>query len=195
MKQPRRLVGTENGVRVDAEIIGDSLSPNVSVPLRYDITNGRSTTILVADLLPQASYDPETRTVTVAIGSEIPGQEFLPRLIAIPPGEKKTFTTGVHVVLRPTRATPWQAPPGLLRLRVNFLGDTRSFEPLIDIPEKAVHDPQLADQLFTKWVELNEVVFTNALPMRWSTSNDEPLSAEPGRRRRASLVQRLPRSS
>src|SRR5438132_14143662 len=78
MKEPRRVVGTENDVRVDAEVYGDKLAPNVTLPLKYDITNHRPLTILIADLLPESSYDPETHTVTVTIGAEIPGEHFLP---------------------------------------------------------------------------------------------------------------------
>src|SRR4051794_16402233 len=57
MTEPRRIVGTENDVRIDAEVFGDTLGPNVNIPIKYDITNHRPTTILVADLLLQATYD------------------------------------------------------------------------------------------------------------------------------------------
>jgi hypothetical protein len=185
MKEARRVVGTENGVRVDAEVFGDRLTPNISLALKYDITNERSMPILVADILPQANYDPDTHTVTVDIGTEIPGEQFLPRLIPIKSGEKKSFATGVHVVIMASASSPWQPRPNALRLRINFLGDAQPFEKLVAIPEKAVHDPQLADQLFTKWVERNETVVTNALPMRWAAgSPDEPTPAIPARRGR-----------
>lgn len=187
MKESRRVVGTENGVRVDAEIFGDRLTPNMSLALKYDITNERPRPILVADILPQANYDADTHTVIVDIGTEIPGEQFLPRLIPIQAGEKKSFSTGVHVVIMATPASPWQPRPNALRLRINFLGgDAQPFEKLISIPEKAVHDPQLADQLFTKWVERNETVVTNTLPMRWTAMNaDEPTpAAAPSRRGR-----------
>lgn len=185
MKEPRRVVGTENGVRVDAEVYGDSLGPNVSLPLKYDVTNQRGDTILIADLLPQANYDPETRMVTVAIGTEIPGEEFLPRLIPIHSGEKKTFQAGVHVVIVATVSTPWIPRPNALRLKINFLGgDSKPFEQLVSIPEKAVRDPKLANALFTTWVERNESVMTNTLPMRWSTDVVSETPAAPiGRRR------------
>ena len=185
MKEARRVVGTENGVRVDAEVFGDRLTPNMSLALKYDITNERTMPILVADILPQANYDPDTHTVTVDIGTEIPGEQFLPRLIPIKSGEKRSFATGVHVVIMASAASPWQPRPNALRLRINFLGDAQPFEKLIAIPEKAVHDPQLADQLFTKWVERNETVVTNALPMRWAAgAAEEPTPVLPARRGR-----------
>ncbi|HEY6843212.1 MAG TPA: hypothetical protein VI391_03530, partial [Thermoanaerobaculia bacterium] len=76
MSEPRRVVGTDNDVRIDAEVIGDRLGPNVTLPIQYDITNNRRNTILVADLIPESTYDPETHTVTISIGAEIPGEEF-----------------------------------------------------------------------------------------------------------------------
>ena len=186
MSEPRRVVGTENDVRVDAEVYGDRLGPNITLPLKYDVTNHRANTILIADLIPDAAYDPETHMVTISIGSEIPGEQFLPRLIPIKPGERKSFSTAAHVVIvANVAASPWVPRPNALRLKVNFLGDPSPFEKLISIPEKSVHDPTLAAQLFPKWVEGNETVFTNTLPMRWVGVIEEPTpAAAPSRRRR-----------
>ena len=186
MTAPRRVVGTESDVRVDAEVFGDHLGPNVTVPLKYDITNHRKTTILIADLIPDASFDPETHMVTISIGSEIPGEEFLPRLIPVRPGEKKSFEASAHIVIVANTASPWVPRPNALRLKINFLGDPAPFEKLISIPEKAVRDRELAAQLFPKWVEGNETVFTNVLPMRWqgAGASDEPATDQGPRRRR-----------
>jgi hypothetical protein len=186
MAEPRRVVGTDSDVRIDAEVYGDRLGPNVTLPVKYDITNHRQTTILIADLLPESTYDPDTHTVTIAIGAEIPGEEFLPRLIPIRSGERKSFTTAAHVVIIATLASPWVQRPNALRLKVNFLGNPAPFEKLIAIPERAVHDPALAAELFPKWVEGNETVVTNSLPMRWVTgTSEEPTpAAMPGRRKR-----------
>ncbi len=185
MSEPRRIVGTENNVRVDAEFYSDRLGPNVTLPLKYDVTNQRPTTILIADLIPEATYDPETHTVTVGIGSEIPGEQFLPRLIPIRPGERKSFSTAAHIVIVSGPASPWVPRPNALRLKLNFLSDPAPFEKLIAIPERAVRDRELAAQLFPKWVEGNETVFTNSLPMRWTTVVEEPTpSVAPARRRR-----------
>lgn len=168
MKEPRRVVGTENNVRIDAEVYGDTLAPNINIPIKYDITNNRPGPILVADLLLNATYDADTMIVTVDIGSEIPGEEFLPRLISIPSGGKRSFNGAAHVsIMHNPNPGPFTPRPNALRLRVNFLGDRKPFEKLVDIPEKSVHDPQLAAALFTKWVEGNETVVTNTLPMRW----------------------------
>lgn len=185
MKEARRVVGTESDVRVDAEVYGDRLGPNITLPVKYDVTNHRNTTILIADLIPESTYDPETHMVTISIGSEIPGEQFLPRLIPIRPGERKSFSTAAHVVIVANPGSPWVPRPNALRIKVNFLSDPMPFEKLISIPEKAVHDPVLAAQLFPKWVEGNETVFTNTLPMRWNTVTEESTPATtPSRRRR-----------
>lgn len=189
MKEPRRMVGTENNVRVDAEIYGEDMVQGSSLSIKYDVTNQRSSPILIADLLPETTYDPDTRMVTVNIGSEIPGEEFLPRLISIPSGERRSFHAGAHINIHmPLNAVSSPRPRGL-QLRVNFLGDSAPFVKLIDIPEKAVHDRELAAELFPKWVDKNETVTTNALPMRWqgprSTGiEDDPATSQPSRRRR-----------
>jgi len=165
--EPRRALGTENGVRIDVEIYSESLSTNSSIPIKYDITNGREKTILVADLIPQGNYDPDTQTVTVNLGTEIPGENFLPRLIAIRPQERKSFQTAAHVIIAANPGTPWSPRPNGVRVRLNFLDDTATFSKLVEIPEKAVYDPKMASDLFQKWVENNETVVTNILPMRW----------------------------
>lgn len=186
MSEPRRVVGTENDVRIDAEVYGDTLGPNVNIPIKYDITNNRSSAILVADLLLNATYDAETLMVTVDIGSEIPGEHYLPRLISIPSGAKKSFRGAARVaILHSPSSTPFSPRPNKLRLRVNFLSETKPFEKLIDIPEKVVHDPALAEALFTKWVEGNETVVTNTLPMRWRVGAPpaDAATPTPGRRR------------
>lgn len=161
------MLGTENGVRIDVEIYSESLTTNSSIPIKYDITNTREKTILVADILPQGNYDPDTQTVTVNLGTEIPGQDDLPRLIAIRPQERKTFKTAAHVVVAANPGTPWSPRPNGVRVRLNFLDESSPFSRLVEIPEKTVHDPKLAADLFQKWVDNNETVVTNTLPMRW----------------------------
>jgi hypothetical protein len=177
--EPRRALGTENGVRIDVEIYSDSLTTSSSIPLKYDITNHRDKTILVADLIPQGNYDPDTQTVTVNLGTEIPGQNFLPRLIAIRPEERKSFSTAAHVVIAANPGTPWTPRPSGVRVRLNFLENTPPFAKLVEIPEKAVYDPKLAADLFQKWVETNETVVTNTLPMRWASGSRTAMEATP----------------
>ncbi|HEV8659878.1 MAG TPA: hypothetical protein VGS96_14820 [Thermoanaerobaculia bacterium] len=181
--EPRRVVGTDNDVRIDAEIFGDRLQSTISIPLKYDITNSRPAPIAIADIIPETNYDADTQTVTVNIGSEVPGEQLLPRLIRIAPGEKKSFSTVARVNILMPSETPVSRIPRAMRVKVNFLGDTAQFEKLIAIPERAVYDPKLADELFPVWLERNETVYTNALPMRWTVPPEEQ-PAVPSRRGR-----------
>lgn len=180
--QARRVVGTENDVRIDAEVYGEQLAAAITLPLKYDITNNRPATIAIADLVPETTYDEETRTVTISLGSEVPGATLLPRLIAIRPGEKKSFSTVARVNIMIPTETPLTPIPRQLRLKLNFLDDTTQFEQLIAMTEKGLYDPKLADELFPKWLERNETVYTNALPMHWTVA--PPEEGNPASRRR-----------
>jgi hypothetical protein len=187
MDEPRRVVGTENAVRIDAEILGEEVQNGAHVPITYVITNQRTTAIAIADLLPTTAYDPETQTLTVDIGTEVPGNTLLPRLISIAPGEKKTFNTMARMVFALPRNSDAHraAPVAELRIRVNFLGDTSGgFQQLIGIPERSIADPKLADELFPIWLERNEVVYTNAVPMRWKGTGEETETPRPAPVRR-----------
>lgn len=190
MKEPRRLVATENDVRLDAQVKAEILGPSTDVPIDYEITNNRQTAIAIAEIVPDAAYDQDTQTVTVSFGSEVPGEQFLPRLILIMPGEHKTFSSGARVnvpITELVNQNPFHRYPNALRIRLNFLGDVKPFMKLVGISERAVHDPALANELFPKWVEQNETVITNVLPMRWigtPEGNDGGVPIAPVRRRK-----------
>lgn len=190
MEEPRRVVGTESAVRVDAEISDDRRS-GAPLAIKYEITNQRETAIAVADIVPETTWDGETRTLTVSIGSEVPGETMLPRLIRIGPGEKKSFSTVARPgrIIPSTSANPASRNSTLLRLKVNFLGgDMTPFAELLAMEAKGVADRKRADELFPIWVERNEVVYTNAVPVTLQTGPPvtDPGVVQPsvGRRRR-----------
>ena len=167
LDEPRRILGTEGDVRVDAQVFAEKVGTGSSVRVIWEIENQRRDPIAVADMLPAVSYDPADRTIVVNVGSEVPGNELLPRLIRIEPGERKTFEGLAKIALRMPAPGPLAATPRLLLLKLSFLSNVAPFQELVGIPEVAVSDPERADELFTQWVEANETVRTNAIPIEW----------------------------
>ena len=184
MSEPTRLLGRENDVRIDAQIgsaaLSERIGPSTSLPVTYEIHNFRQSPIAVADLVSETTYDDDSRTITLNVGSEVPGNELLPRLVVVAPGESKTFSTAAHMsfpVANRGELTEW---PETLRVKLNYLQQVKPFEKLVGIQENAVHDPQLANDLFDVWVQNNQTVITNSVPVLWQgrprTQNmDQPL--------------------
>lgn len=183
MEEPKRVLGRENDVRLDAQIYGDALSNSAQITIVYEVENLRQKPILIADLIPESSFDSETRMITIGLGSEVPGNELVPRLIRINAGEKKSFTTAARVRLITPATGPTGGQPRFLRLRLNFLNNDEPFAELIGIPERAVASRELASKLFPSWLESNEVLYTNEIPITWRGGDSNELF-ESGRRRR-----------
>jgi hypothetical protein len=92
----------------------------------------------------------------------------MPHLVAIAPGEKKTFNAGAATrIVMPATRTPFTAFPRQLQIRVNVLRDIRPFRELIDRQSAAVPSPALTDAQFEMWLSANESIFLNVLPVRW----------------------------
>lgn len=174
LEEPRRVLGREADVRVDGQIFGERIGPGAGLRLTWEIENMRGDAIAVADLIPVVTYEVEERTLVVHIGSEVPGNDMVPRLIVIPPGERKTFHGSAKANLNLPPPGPLAAYPRYLKLRVSFLSNIAPFEQLVGIPEVSVFDPDLADRLFPLWVEANENVATNAIPIQWTGAPTSP---------------------
>ncbi len=181
MKEPARLLGRENDVRIDAQVtsneLNDLIGHNSVVPFTYEIHNFRPTAIAVSDVVAETTFDEDSRIITVALGSEVPGNEFVPRLVAIASGESRTFTASARMsgflVAPRGDLTVW---PEAIRLKVNYLKDVQPFQRLIGIPETGIRDPKLAEALFTAWTDNIEVVYTNAVPVAWRGRPRSPQS-------------------
>jgi len=183
MQEPKRVLGRENDVRLDAQIYGDALSNSTQITIVYEVENLRQKPILIADLVPESSFDPETRMITIGLGSEVPGNEIVPRLIRVNAGEKRSFTTSARVRVITPATGPNGGQPRFLRLRLNFLNNDAPFEELIGIPERAVASRELANRLFPSWLESNEALYTNEIPITWRGGDSNELF-DSGRRRR-----------
>jgi hypothetical protein len=158
-----RLMGREADVRIDARLSTVDIGPGEKISIHYEIENLRTEPIAIADLIPEVTFDPETGVVTVLVGAEVPGNEFLPRLDVLHSGERKSFSRGVNLNVGPTV----RVAPHSLRIRLVYLNDIGPFDTLVEISEKAVHDPALADALFLPWVDSVRFVLTNQVPIHW----------------------------
>ena len=182
LQEPRRVLGRESDVRIDAQIFQEKVGTGTSVRLTWEIENLRSQPIAVADIVPSVSYDELERTLVVNVGSEVPGNNLVPRLIRIESGEKRAFNGVAKVNIHLPLPGPMTQYPRLMQVRLSFLSPVGPFEELIGIPETSIADPALADRLFPQWVEANETIRTNSIPIDWMGVT--PPSANDASRRR-----------
>lgn len=170
MNDPRRALGREDDVRIDAQLHQDTVSPGSSVGVVYQIQNLTAKPVAIADKTADCSYDPESRTITLAIGSEIPASGSLPHMVVIAPGETKTFS--VSALLRvnlPSVRSPFISEPRYVQVKVNILRDLAPFALLLErqmkTPASAI---MLTDAQFDQWLESNDAIFLNTIPVRYS---------------------------
>jgi hypothetical protein len=175
-----RLVGREADVRIDARLSTVDVAPGAKIGIRYEIENLRADPIAVADLIPEVFFDPDTGVITVLLGAEVPGNEFLPRLDVLHSGERRSFSTGANLNVGPTV----RAAPHSLRIRLVYLRDVGPFEALVEMTQKALHDPTLADALFLPWVDSVQFVQTNQVPIHWQGRGLRPIAEDPRPRSR-----------
>ena len=178
MNDPRRALGREDNIRVDAELLQQSLSPSSSISVTYQVENLTEQTIGVADKVSDVTFDPDTATVTFAIGAEVPTGATMPHVVTIAPGEKRVLTAGgiLHVAV-PRQRTPWSAVPRYVQIKVNVLRDVTPFAALLAQQAKSAVAPVLPGDLFDKWVNVNDAIFLNSIPVRWS-GRDEHIGAD-----------------
>ena len=168
MRDPRRAVGREDDVRVDAELAQDAVTSHSILGVTFQIQNLTESPIAFADKSSEASYDPDTETITVAFGAEVPDGATMPHLVIIGSGEKKTFRgSGAVTIVTPNVRTPWLPVPRFVQIKVTILRDVKPFTALIDLQNKATAAPPLDNQAFDRWVNAVGTVFLNPLPVRW----------------------------
>jgi hypothetical protein len=168
MKDPRRAVGREDDVRVDAELTQETIGSPAKVGVTYQIQNLTQSAIAIADKVSEASYDPETRTITVAFGAEVPNGATMPRLVVIAAGETKTFQGGGTVAIAAPSIRTSQTPiPRFVQIKVTVLRDLQPFAALIEQQNKRAAAPPLSDEAFDRWVNSVGSVFLNPIPVRY----------------------------
>lgn len=162
MDDPRRTVGREGDVRIDAQLVQDTVSPGTPIGVAWQIQNFSKSPVAVADKVADATYDQDTRTITLSIGSEVPQDGKMPHVVTVAPGEKKVFRSGATPMLGATATRSPQAGPRYVQVKVSILRDLAPFA-------KISASQILPDELFDKWFEANDTIFLNAVPVRFST--------------------------
>jgi hypothetical protein len=171
MNDPRRVVGRENDVRIDALLVQDTVSPGSAVGVTYQIQNLGAQPIAVATKVVAASYDTDTQTITLSVGAEVPQDGKMPQIALIAPGETKVFRGGATPALTVAALRAAHAAPRYVQVKVSVLRDLTPF--------RAVNSGQtLSDAQFDKWFEANDTIFLNTVPVRFSASSNTGQGAE-----------------
>jgi hypothetical protein len=174
-KDPRRALGREDDIKVDAEMVQDTLSPGTSIGITYQVENLTSSPIAIADKVTNASFDSDSQTITVSIGAEIPQGSAMPHLTTIAPGQKRSFRAGaIAQVVVPNLHGPWAHVPRSVQIIVNVLRDVGPFAKLIAMQANSSTAPPLPNDLFDAWVGSVSSVELNALPVHWTDARRVP---------------------
>lgn len=161
MDDPRRVVGRENDVRIDAQLVQDTVSPGAPVGVTWQIQNFSAAPVAVADKVAAASYDSDSATITVSIGSEVPQDGKMPHVVLIAPGEKKVFSAGATAIFNPNAIKAGMNAPRYVQVKVTVLRNLAPFD-------KLRGGQTMSDAQFEQWFESNDTIFLNTVPVRFS---------------------------
>lgn len=161
MDDPRRLVGREDDVRIDAVLVQDTVSPGSVIGVTYQIQNFSSAPVAVAPNVMNASYDSDSRTITLAVGAEVPDKGKMPQVVMIAPGQKKVFRGGATPSLNPAALRATRSAPRYVQVKVSILRNVQAFE-------NVSGGDVLNDAQFDQWFESNDTILLNTVPVRFS---------------------------
>jgi hypothetical protein len=171
---PRRALGREDNIRIDAQLAQDTISSSAPINVTFQVENLTQASIALADKVSDMSYDVDSRTITLTLGAEIPAGSSMPHLVVIAPGEKRVFRSGALVrIVMPSARTPWTAVPRFVQIKVNVLRDILPFASLIEQQRRSTTPPALPNDMFDRWVESTDAVYLNAIPVRWNSSRPQ----------------------
>ena len=168
MNDMDRALGREDDVRVDAQLTQNTVSPGAPIGVTYQIENLSASPIAIADRVSDASYDDETRTITIAIGAEVPPDGNQLHLTVVKPGEKKLLRSGATPSLNAAALHAGMAStPRLVQVKVTILRDLTPFAPLLTQQQNG-RIARLPDELFDKLFESTGTIMLNTLPVQYS---------------------------
>jgi len=168
MKDPRRALGRDDDVRIDAQLFQDTLEANGPISITYQVENLSNAPIAIADRVVDVDFNRDDAMVTVSIGAEVPAAKTLPHLVVIAPGEKKTFKSGGSVRGVPGARGPFASVPHAVQIRVNILRDIGAFREAIVAQQQPNAAVAVTDEMFDRWIDSNDAIPLNALPVKWS---------------------------
>ena len=179
MNDPRRALGREDDVRIDAQVAQDTVFPGSPINVTYQVHNLTTSPIAIANRTADLSYDADTGTITLSLGAEVPANGVMPQLSVIGPGEKKTFTGGAtfNVAVAAGRS-PYSNVPRVVRVKVNVLRNVEPFRELIRPHAPGLAPVMLSDAQFDAWLESNDAIFLNDVPVRFTPKGKRGGSAE-----------------
>jgi hypothetical protein len=167
MNDPRRAVGLEDDVRVDAQLLQETVSAGSPIGVKCVVENRTSAAIALSQTF-SANYDASSRTITLSVGTEVPLHGAMPRMVIIAPGEKKGFTGGALLqVPAAGLGGRFSTAPRSVQIDVNVLRDVVPFRALIVQSSNSSQPVALTDALFDKWLESNDTIALNAVPVRY----------------------------
>jgi hypothetical protein len=179
MDESRRALGREDDVRIDAQLLTDTVSPGSAIGVTWQIQNFTESPVAVATRVVDATYDDETRTITLAIGSEVPEDGNMPVVVLIPPGEKKVFRAGATPAITPAMMRERGGmTPRYVQVKVTILRDLEPFMTLIQTQSATTPARPLSDELFERWFESTDTIFLNSLPVKWSNRSNKTVDVE-----------------
>ena len=178
MDDPRRSVGRENDIRIDAQLLSDTVSPNTPVAIAWQIQNFSDITVAVATRVVDASYDADSGTITLAVGSEVPADGKMPAVVLVAPGEKKVFRAAATPAIAPASIRQGGSAPRYVQVKVSILRDLAPFLTLIEKQTPTAKAQELSDALFEQWFESTDTIFLNSLPVQWSARSTKGIDVE-----------------
>ena len=178
MNDPLRAKGREGDVRIDAQLVTDAVSPGAPVGVTWQIQNFTDAPVAVATKSVDATYDPDSQTITLAIGSEVPDDGNMPQMILVAPGEKKVFRAAATPAIAPTAVRTGGAMPRYVQVKVSILRKLEPFLELIRGQAPAARPQPLSDELFEQWFESTDTIYLNSLPVHWSSRTNKVIDVE-----------------
>ena len=169
MNDPRRALGREGDVRVDAQLVSETVGHGAPIIVTWQIQNFTELPVAVATRVIDASYDADSRTITVAIGSEVPDEGNMPEMTLVAAGEKKVFRSAASLAISPAALRGSRGgAPRFVQVKVSILRDLDPFAAMIETQTPDAPPQRLSDALFEQWFESTDTIFLNTLPVQWT---------------------------